>query len=118
ERIAEAYASLAARFLALTRRAPGRFVRREWGGWQADARERLELYPLAVDAAVADVRSLVRAGPWRAEQAVEAKWLFVDRIADREDHELAETFFNSVVRRVFEPVGANAEGEFTATVRV
>jgi isocitrate dehydrogenase kinase/phosphatase len=118
ERIAEAYAALADAFLALTRRAPGRFVRREWGGWQADARERLELYPRAVDAAVADVRSLVHAGPWRAEQAVEAKWLFVDRIADRDDHELAETFFNSVVRRVFRTVGANAEGEFTATVPV
>jgi isocitrate dehydrogenase kinase/phosphatase len=118
DRIADAYAALAAQFLALTRRAPGRFVRREWRGWQADARERLELYPRAVDAAVADVRALVRAGPWRPEQAVEIKWLFVDRIAERDDHELAETFFNSVVRRVFETVGANAEGEFTATVPV
>ncbi|MDB4950849.1 MAG: hypothetical protein JWM27_3498 [Gemmatimonadetes bacterium] len=118
ECIAGAHAALAEGFVALTRRAPGRFARREWAQGQADARARLELYPHAVQAAVAEVQALVAAEGWSGEQAVEAKWLFVDRIAERDDAELAETFYNSVVRRVFETVGVNAEAEFTATVPV
>jgi isocitrate dehydrogenase kinase/phosphatase len=117
ETIAEAYAALAEQHGALTRRAGGRFARREWRDWQADAAERLELFPRSVAETVDAVREVVQAG-WDEAHAVEAKWLFVDRIAERDDHELAETFYNSVVRRVFATVGVDASAEFTETVPV
>jgi isocitrate dehydrogenase kinase/phosphatase len=118
ELIAQAYTALSERHRALTRRARGRFARREWRAWQADSTQRLELFPAGVERAVRAVREVVQAGPWAAGDPVETKWLFVDRIAERDDHELAETFYNSVIRRVFGTVGVDPHAEFTETVPV
>ncbi len=99
-------------FEEITRRAQGRFERRDWSGAQSDATERLTLYKTHLDAAVADVHDILEDGimertVWaamRSEHALHA--------AGRPDAELAETFFNSVTRRVFSTVGVDPAIEY------
>src|SRR3954462_13722135 len=47
-------------FEEITRRARGRFEQRDWLGAQADATERLTLYKVHVDGAVADVHDILQ----------------------------------------------------------
>jgi isocitrate dehydrogenase kinase/phosphatase len=99
-------------FEEITRRAQSRFERRDWSGAQADATERLTLYKTHVDAAVADVHDILEDGimertVWAAMKSEHAR-----HAADRADVELAETFFNSVTRRVFSTVGVDATIEY------
>lgn len=99
-------------FEEITRRAQSRFERREWSGAQGDATERLALYKAHVDAAVADVQDILEDGimertVWAAMKAGHAH-----RTTGRPDAELAETFFNSVSRRVFSTVGVDPSIEY------
>ena len=99
-------------FEEITRRAQGRFERRDWSGAQADATERLALYKAHVDAAVADVHGILEDGVmertvWAAMKSDHARSTTV-----RPDAELAETFFNSVTRRVFSTVGVDPAIEY------
>lgn len=81
--------------------SPGRFLHREWRQGQADARKQLGVYPHAVERTVAALHELLDRNRQQPTEAVELKWLYRDRIADRPDFELAETFLNSVTRRLF-----------------
>jgi isocitrate dehydrogenase kinase/phosphatase len=88
-------------FEEITQRARARFERRDWAGARADATERLALYRTYVDAAVADVHDILQDAVmertlWAAMRARHAAGL-----RHRPDVELAQTFFNSVTRRVF-----------------
>ena len=99
-------------FEEITRRARRRFEKRDWIGAQTDATERLALYKAHVDAAVADVRdiledALMERTVWAAMRAQHAS-----RIGALPDAELAETFFNSVTRRVFSTVGVDPAIEY------
>jgi isocitrate dehydrogenase kinase/phosphatase len=99
-------------FEEITRRARGRFERRDWSGAQADATERLALYKAHVDAAVADVHDILEDAVmertvWAAMRSEHALL-----VAGRPDGELAETFFNSVTRRVFSTVGVDPAIEY------
>ena len=107
-----AYQKYAHGFEEITRRAQSRFERRDWSGAQADATERLTLYKAHVDAAVSDVHDILEDGVmertvWAAMKADHAL-----RTAGRPDMELAETFFNSVTRRVFSTVGVDPAIEY------
>jgi isocitrate dehydrogenase kinase/phosphatase len=99
-------------FDEITARARERFERRDWRGAQADATARLALYRIHLDNAVADVRDLLEDALmertlWAAIKAHHARAL-----AQRGDAEIAETFFNSVTRRVFSTVGVDAAIEY------
>ena len=99
-------------FDEITARARERFERRDWRGAQADATARLALYRIHLDNAVADVRdllddALMERTLWAAIKAHHARTL-----AQRGDAEIAETFFNSVTRRVFSTVGVDASIEY------
>ncbi len=111
------YASFRAfleKFDAITRRAGARFAERDWIGGATDARERLDLYNLVLDAALAALRELIgeRFGDDGLWSAVKRQYLF--EISEEPNPELAETFYNSVTRRVFHTVGVNAEIEFVS----
>src|SRR5512142_2523179 len=84
------------RFRDITRRAAERFATRDWAGMLADAGERLDVYRQAVDRVEADIRALL--GERAQDRIVYAsmKAVYSGLIADRDDWELAETFFNSV----------------------
>ncbi len=102
-------------FKTITRRAKIRFEQQDWQGMQADAAERLDLYTKIVDATVATIRDLLadRVGQklvWASLKAV-----YSGLIADRDDWELAETFYNSLTRRIFATVGVDPDIEFVDT---
>ncbi|MBI4493416.1 MAG: bifunctional isocitrate dehydrogenase kinase/phosphatase [Chloroflexi bacterium] len=104
-----------AQFKAITRRAQTRFERRDWQGLRADAGERLDLYRRTVDPTVWRIRDLL--GDLVEDKLVWAgmKAVYSGLIADRDDWELAETFFNSITRRIFATVGVDATIEFVDT---
>ena len=74
--------------------------------------ERLRLYTVVVDRVMESVSHLLGA---RADDPlvwVAVKAVYSGLISDRQDWELAETFYNSVTRRVFRTVGVAEHVEF------
>ena len=102
-------------YAAITERAAVRFAQRDWQGRHADARERLQIYSEVVTAATSDVCTLL--GVRLTDKLVWAsmKAVFSGLIMGREDWDIAETFFNSVTRRIFVTVGVDPQIEFVAT---
>ena len=100
-----------ASFRKVSRRAGTHFTNREWGAREQDADHRLLMHRSTVLTTVDKVRPLVdgvadRRGVWRAGRSY-----YKGRIADRSDFGLAETFFNSVTRRVFTTIGVDNDVE-------
>jgi isocitrate dehydrogenase kinase/phosphatase len=112
DEVLEAYAAWIESFDDVTARAPQRFGTRDWAGMEADASERLTLYSAAVEDAVGRLRGRIAPSADAGEHAL--KRAYAARIQGRTDAEVAETFFNSVVRRVLGTAGVDARTEFTA----
>lgn len=104
-----------AQFHLLTRRAKRRFEERDWRGMQADAAERLDLYRQVVDRAVADLLGLLSDRAHDKLVWTSLKAVYSGLIDGRDDWEIAETFYNSLTRRVFATVGVDPQIEFVAT---
>jgi isocitrate dehydrogenase kinase/phosphatase len=102
-------------FQSITRRAKSRFEHRDWHGGQRDAAERLELYGRAIVRIEDEVRELM--GPMLHEKRLWAamKADFSERNRAYPAFELAETFFNSITRRIFATVGVDPEVEFLSS---
>jgi isocitrate dehydrogenase kinase/phosphatase len=113
--IHDAYRSFDDRFRIVTRRARIRFQDRDWRGMAADAAQRFDVYGKVVSEAVEAVKLLL--GNRVEERMVWAamKAVYSGLIQDRDDWELAETFFNSVTRKIFTTVGVDASMEFVDT---
>src|SRR3954447_26090697 len=107
-----AYQNYERGFEEITRRARGRFERRDWSGAQSDATERLALYKAHVDAAVADVHDILEDRVMERTVWAAMKSEHASGTIDSPDAELAETFFNSVTRRVFSTVGVDPAIEY------
>ncbi|HET6837140.1 MAG TPA: bifunctional isocitrate dehydrogenase kinase/phosphatase [Gemmatimonadales bacterium] len=107
-----AYDEYARGFAEITRRGRARFEQRDWAGAQADATERLALYKAHVDAAVSDVGDILQDAVMERTAWAAMKRDHASRVRHRPDAELAETFFNSVTRRVFSTVGVDAAIEY------
>jgi isocitrate dehydrogenase kinase/phosphatase len=110
-----AFLTYQAEFHIITRRAPDRFLRRDWMGAYADAAERLGLYGRVLDKLVAATRGLMgnrleQKPIWAATKAV-----YSSLIMHCDEWEIAESFFNSLTRRVFATVGVNQQVEFVDT---
>jgi isocitrate dehydrogenase kinase/phosphatase len=99
-------------FLTITARARGRFERREWKAGLADAAERLQLYERVIGEVVGEIGLLLdaRARDPEAWAALRAEHSRI--AAGQPAAEIAETFFNSVTRRVFRTVGTNPAIEY------
>ncbi len=103
------------RFDEITRRARDRFLARDWRGSFQDAAERLRLYTLVLDGLTNRVKALMgerlRArAVWSATKAV-----YSSLIAPSIRWEVAESFFNSLTRRVFATEGVDQAIEFVDT---
>src|ERR687889_238993 len=110
--ILSAYERYELGFKEITARARGRFEARDWAGAQSDATERLTLYKAHVDAAVADVEDILEDGVMERTVWAAMRSAHGELIKGRPDLELAETFFNSVPRRVFSTVGVDPAIEY------
>jgi isocitrate dehydrogenase kinase/phosphatase len=110
--IKTAFEAYQARFELITRRARGRFEQRDWHAAQRDARERLELYSAVVNTSLAHLRQMLGEAVQDRPVWAEMKAAYAATVAGRPDEELAETFFNSITRRIFATVGVNPDIEF------
>lgn len=113
--IVEAFDAYARTFSMITRRAKSRFERREWSGAVADAAERLDLYGVVINRLEADVRATLGARVTDGRVWAAMKLVYSRLIEARPDCEVAETFFNSVTRRIFTTVGVDPAIEYTAS---
>src|SRR3954463_1092962 len=105
--VLEAYERWLEGFRGGTRRPRPRFRTPEWREWQEDAAERLDLYAAAVAGAVERLRGAEIDG-------ARARDRFAAEGGARPDAEIAETFYNSVMRRALAIVGVDPACEFTA----
>jgi len=110
QRIAAAFGAWHVEFRGMTRRARGRFARREWQGGQEDAAARLASYQGWVERLVAELGILPPnpRGHWSR-----VKDAFAREVSGWPEADLAATFFNSVTRRLLGTVGSDATSEFT-----
>src|ERR1043166_3888093 len=103
------------RFDEITSRARTRFLARDWRGSFDDAKERLLVYSQAPNELVPRITTLLAERlhnhlVWSATKAV-----YSSLIARSPRWEVAETFFNSVTRRVFVTKGVDQSIEFVDT---
>jgi isocitrate dehydrogenase kinase/phosphatase len=113
--IHQAFHAYQNRFAAITRRAKSRFENRNWRGMTSDATERLDLYGKIVEQILADIRQLLDKRVHDKLIWASMKAVYSGLIATRDNWELAETFFNSVTRRIFSTVGVDPQIEFVDT---
>lgn len=109
----DAFLEYNAEFRTITRRAKGRFERRDWKGGQRDAAERIDLYDEHVQASVVDVQQLL--GDRIADHDLweRIKAAFSHLVANYPDVEFTRTYFSSVSRRVFGTAGVDAAIQFS-----
>ena len=99
-------------FRQITHCAKGHFATRDWHAAERDSVERLDLYRRVIDRIVSETREALAGhmrdkGIWTGMRAA-----YSDLVAGRDDMELAESFFNSVTRRIFATVGVDPGIEF------
>lgn len=110
--IANAFETYQATFKTITRRARDRFAAQAWREAQTDSVERLAIYGLVVADVVAGARILLGDAATHEPLWLAIKEVYAKLIAQRNDLELAETFFNSVIRRVLAIRGVRPDLEF------
>ncbi len=110
-----AFLAYRAEFNAITRRAQLRFEQRDWHGMQDDALERLELYKKIVDRTVTEIQQVLGEAVKRTAIWLQMKSHYSRCIAGYGDCEIAETFFNSITRRIFATVGVDPGREYVAS---
>jgi isocitrate dehydrogenase kinase/phosphatase len=107
-----AFLAYEAEFHVITQRASDRFLFCDWPGAYADAAERLGLYGRVLAQLLAEIRELMgkrleEKPLWAASKAVYSSF-----ITHCNEWEIAESFFNSLTRRVFGTVGVDQQVEF------
>ena len=101
-------------FRAIAKRAARCWRDGDWAGIQFDARERLRAHRRSVDQTIAVLGPKFYGVENQQARAlwVETRHRFGRSIATRPDSELAETFFNSVTRRLFDLTEIDEDLEF------
>ncbi|MGL4918128.1 MAG: bifunctional isocitrate dehydrogenase kinase/phosphatase, partial [Aeromonas allosaccharophila] len=101
ETILQRFESFYSRFLEITQGSKSRFENSDWLGVQLAGRERIRLYDHHVGATASSIRQMM--GEHHATQALlkQVKSAFSDLLPKCENFEVAESFFNSVYRRIF-----------------
>src|SRR4051812_2144575 len=96
----EAFLAYQEWFHEITRRARDRFLARAWMESYADATARLKLYSAVLDDLTRQIRDLI--GERLSDRSVWAaiKAVYSSLIAASSEWEIAESFFNSLTRRV------------------
>ena len=115
ETVQRAFADYDEQFHAITLRARERFLARDWPGSYADAAERLHLYAREMEDLTKHIKETM--GPRLRERRVwtAMKAVYSSLIAISSKWEIAESFFNSLTRRVFATEGVDQAIEFVDT---
>jgi len=96
-----------AEFNQITQRAVARFENRDWAGMQRDSKERLRVYKKQAMAIAMQVRRLLQENFNNRGLWIILKQAYAYEVAHLDDTEVAESFFNSVCRKVFGSMGAD-----------
>jgi isocitrate dehydrogenase kinase/phosphatase len=102
-------------FNTITLRARDRFLARDWAGSFDDAAERLHFYNDVLDGLTSRIRKLMGARLPERNIWTGIKAVYSSLIARSPAWEIAETFFNSLTRRVFATDGVDQAIEFVDT---
>jgi len=113
--IIKAFKEYQAKFKVITRRAKMRFENQDWHGMKADSDERLDLYKKMVDQIVAEIIYLLSDRINDKEIWINIKTEYFGLSSKIDIWELAETFFNSITRKIFATVGVDPQIEFVDT---
>ena len=115
ETVQRAFLEYDERFRAITIRARERFLARDWRGSYADAAERLRLYAQQMEKLTEQSKKIM--GTRLSERSVWTgmKAVYSSLIAQSPKREIAESFFNSLTRRVFATEGVDQAIEFVDT---
>ncbi|MEJ2155179.1 MAG: bifunctional isocitrate dehydrogenase kinase/phosphatase [Desulfobacteraceae bacterium] len=92
-------------FATITQRAFIRFKNRNWHGMRNDILERLELYSKIIDETIGLLHTELGAEAHQYALWPEIKAHYTQAFHDQKNAEIAYTFFNSVYRKTFNPVG-------------
>jgi isocitrate dehydrogenase kinase/phosphatase len=113
--VQDAFADYERRFHEITRRARDRFLARDWWGSFDDTAARLRLYTEVLDDLVDRTRSLL--GDRLCDHTIwgTIKPAYSSLIVNSPGWEIAESFFNSLTRRVFATEGVDQTIEFIDT---
>jgi isocitrate dehydrogenase kinase/phosphatase len=99
---------------AITRRVQQRFERRDWAGIRHDTVERLSLHSRNVGRVCEILREQLGDGVTDRPVWASLKEAYTATILGRNDFELAQTFFNSLTRRVFSHDGVDPSIDFAS----
>jgi isocitrate dehydrogenase kinase/phosphatase len=115
QKTAEAFLDYQERFHAISRRARERFLARDWSASYADAAERLQLYTSVLTELTTQIQDLMGARVEKHSVWVAIKAVYSSLSAQSSEWEIAESFFNSLTRRVFATAGVDQAIEFVDT---
>jgi isocitrate dehydrogenase kinase/phosphatase len=113
--ILKAFDEFQRKFSIITQRARKRFENQDWHGMKVDADERLDLYKVVVDEIVDKVGRMLGSRVKDESVWFDIKSAYSSLSNELDVWELAETFFNSVTRKIFATVGVNPQIEFVDT---
>jgi len=102
------------RVRAITCRVQQRFERRDWEGIRQDTVERLDLHPRSIGRTCEALREQLGDRLTDREVWKSLKEAYTRAILGRNDFELAQTFFNSLTRRVFDHAGVDPAIDYVA----
>src|ERR1700730_810788 len=111
----EAFLNYQERFHAISRRARERFLTRNWSASYADAAERLQLYTSVLAKLTTEIQDLMGSRLEKHSVWVAIKAWYSSLLAKSSEWEIAESFFNSLTRRVFATAGVDQAIEFVDT---
>lgn len=113
--IADAFTAYHKVFGEITRRAKGRFEARDFSGLHKDAEARLDLHGACVNKIVGEIGAALGAHVEDRALWVAVKEAYTQRIAERSDFDLAQSFYNSVTKRVVATVGMDPDVQYMGT---
>lgn len=99
QQIVSGYITYITAFNEHTKRAPQYFRDRDWDGVRLNHRQRLRLYKDCVNKVVQYCRKEYPSSLKDRQFWFEVKFSFSETIKDRKDRELAESFYNSFIRK-------------------
>jgi isocitrate dehydrogenase kinase/phosphatase len=112
EVLVETFEALRGRFREVTARGRDHFAARNWAGIRADTVARLELHNRAVEGARRRLHRQLGDEATRRATWIRLKQTWADAILARPDRELAQTFFNSLSRRLVPRRGVDGALDF------
>ena len=113
--ILEGFRSYLSRFQDITQGAKYRFEERDWAGIQADSQQRIRLYKSQVASAVRKVKRIMRAESGNLGFWYTFRRAYERQLQEEPARELAETFYNSICRKVIGQMGAHKDLMFVSS---